>query len=165
MVRTTAVPLGHWHPDHQHWQPIQPPYTSARTPIRDAVNGWLGELFDPQHVDETAAALVGAQSRPSTERDHRSRGVRRDRLTRQHRPALNDTKPERLAELYAATNPQGLLRAGDLACYRRRKPDPTANLNADGEASALPDVRAHGCADPWPFRAPWWSSAAPWGCA
>ncbi|HEV8559892.1 MAG TPA: recombinase family protein, partial [Actinophytocola sp.] len=36
-------------------------------PLRDAVNGWFGELFNPEHVDETVAALVGSQERPHTE--------------------------------------------------------------------------------------------------
>ncbi len=36
-------------------------------PIRDAVNGWLGELFSPDHVDQTVAALVGSQDRPRVE--------------------------------------------------------------------------------------------------
>jgi hypothetical protein len=30
-------------------------------PVRDGVNGWLGRLFDREHVDTTVADLVGSQ--------------------------------------------------------------------------------------------------------
>lgn len=36
-------------------------------PVRDGVNTWLGELFAPDQVDRTVAALIGSQDRPQTE--------------------------------------------------------------------------------------------------
>jgi DNA invertase Pin-like site-specific DNA recombinase len=36
-------------------------------PVREAVNGWLGELFHPDQVDHTVAALIGSQGKPQRE--------------------------------------------------------------------------------------------------
>jgi DNA invertase Pin-like site-specific DNA recombinase len=36
-------------------------------PLLHAVNGWIGELFQPDQVDRTVTALVGSQQRPSGE--------------------------------------------------------------------------------------------------
>src|SRR5262249_15137002 len=33
-------------------------------PIKDAVNGWIGGLFDPANIDATVAALVASQTDP-----------------------------------------------------------------------------------------------------
>jgi hypothetical protein len=38
-------------------------------PVRDAVNGWLGDLFARENVDRTAAALVGSQGGESSSRE------------------------------------------------------------------------------------------------
>lgn len=38
-------------------------------PVRDAVNGWLGDLFARENVDRTVAALVGSQDGQSSSRE------------------------------------------------------------------------------------------------
>jgi DNA invertase Pin-like site-specific DNA recombinase len=36
-------------------------------PLREAVNDWLGGLFVPEHIDQTVAAVLGSQDKPSIE--------------------------------------------------------------------------------------------------
>jgi DNA invertase Pin-like site-specific DNA recombinase len=138
-------------------------------PLRAAVNGWLGGLFSPEHVDQTVAALVGSQERPhrarhgpeavgrcrgeaapipgrdrrghrpcragrsdqhgagrarcragrtgqrsGTERDHRGRGVRDDRLSRRRRSGAQRWEGGEPGRLVHGCWPAGLLRARDI---------------------------------------------------
>jgi DNA invertase Pin-like site-specific DNA recombinase len=46
-------------------------------PLRDAVNGWIGELFHRDNVDRTVGRLIGEQPRSSQGSEH---GRARDRL-------------------------------------------------------------------------------------
>ena len=72
-------------------------------PVRDAVNGWIGDLFAPEHVDQTVRALVESQDAPARLGGDRDRARQRladaeARLTRFQAAIAAGIDPEAVAE-------------------------------------------------------------------
>ena len=127
-------------------------------PVRDAVNGWIGQLFNRENVDRTVAALVASQDSPDIGSPGREMGKKRlaDAEARLRRfqeaiasgvdpvalvDVINEAQRERTAaraELEGAPAPNLLTDAevyamvdslGDVgSALSRAKPDSLANL-------------------------------------
>ena len=109
-------------------------------PVRDAVNGWIGQLFNQVNVDGTVAALVASQNSPEIARPRRGTGKKRladleARLQRFQEAIASGIDPVALVDVINEAQRERAAARAEL------EGAPAPNLLTDAEASAMVDSR------------------------
>jgi Recombinase zinc beta ribbon domain len=113
-------------------------------PIRDAVNGWLGGLFDRDNIDQTVAALLASQNTPGadpgTREAARKRAADADARLRRFQAAIEaGVDPAALVEVINAAQAQRVAARAELESTIT--PDTLTTAEMHAMIDSLGDVR------------------------